>query len=944
MMTTFPRGSEWRRWDLHLHTPGTLKNDCFTGDNLANKWEQFYSDISDYINDGSSLTKDIAVIGITDYLSIDNYRKVLSDNRLPNSISLILPNVEMRMQPPANDSPINIHFIFNPAIESNIESRFFARLSFTYGDTVFSATQAELIRLGHELDNSLIDENAYKKGVEQFVPSFDKIKEVFTEDADLRDNTIIFVSNSSTDGVTGAVNHSDYFDSDSRDPQLKAFRQSVYQFVDGLFSATPSDITYFLGKKIKCPPELVISQCGSLKPCIHGCDAHENNKIFEPTQQRYCWIKSDPTFNGLKQIIYEPEERVCISDTKPQLKSSYQVIESITINHNDFQSDPIVFNDKLNCIIGGKSTGKSILLHNLARAISPKQVDEKCEIISFKSKNDKKGNHLTLELAMDTLSVRWLDGDKSTERKIVYIPQSYLNRLADSSEETTEIDNIVERILLEMKDENGNTLMEAKKKLFSKIDTLKSDNTNKLLEIIRRYDQIKQITDQINNLGGRTLVEKELEKLQKQRDELSQALNLNDDDVNSYDEALSNIERQSKIISLIEKEIKKITEITTVVQYNNELNSLSKEIMKEINSIISKIVLEANNTWNIQKAVIINNLESNKYSSVKSRNTSIEFRDKLKDTIESNNAIKELANRIAIESKKIKSIGEFEDQIAEEKNRYNSLVEEVASSYVGIRTDYESFACYINHNTPRENSDLSYDIQIPFKHDDFIAKWIEIYGTRALKSRELVDADSFVDESYSVNLIKSIIEKTLGGDLTPLRGFSSEQALRGILDDWYNIKYVTKMGNDTIAKMSPGKKALVLLKLLIELADSDCPILIDQPEDDLDNRSIYDLLIEFVRTKKVNRQIIAVTHNANIVLGADADLVIVANQDGIDSENKAKRFEYRSGSIENDYPLYTTNGSVDNGVLNRKGIQQHICDILEGGIKAFEKRKSKYHI
>jgi hypothetical protein len=75
--------------------------------------------------------------------------------------------------------------------------------------------------------------------------------------------------------------------------------------------------------------------------CIHGSDAHQNSKIFEPDDQRYCWIKADPTFNGLKQIIYEPEERVCISDSVPQTKSPYQVIESITINDDDFKLPPL---------------------------------------------------------------------------------------------------------------------------------------------------------------------------------------------------------------------------------------------------------------------------------------------------------------------------------------------------------------------------------------------------------------------------------------------------------------------------------------------------------------------------------------------------------------------------------------------------------------------------
>lgn len=65
-------------------------------------------------------------------------------------------------------------------------------------------------------------------------------------------------------------------------------------------------------------------------------------------------------------------------------------------------------------------------------------------------------------------------------------------------------------------------------------------------------------------------------------------------------------------------------------------------------------------------------------------------------------------------------------------------------------------------------------------------------------------------------------------------------------------------------QMSPGKKALVLLELLINLEENKCPILIDQPEDDLDNRSIYYDLVQFIRKKKLGRQIIVVTHNAKI--------------------------------------------------------------------------------
>ena len=151
------------------------------------------------------------------------------------------------------------------------------------------------------------------------------------------------------------------------------------------------------------------------------------------------------------------------------------------------------------------------------------------------------------------------------------------------------------------------------------------------------------------------------------------------------------------------------------------------------------------------------------------------------------------------------------------------------------------------------------------------------------------------------------------------------------------------MDNDSIDEMSPGKKALVLLQLLVDLAESECPILIDQPEDDLDNRSIFEQLIPFIKNRKIKRQIIIVTHNANIVVGADAEEVIVANQCAADSPNESCRFEYRSGSIENNLPL-DKNDTNKKGLLNQCGIQQHICDVLEGGKEAFEKRRNQYRL
>ena len=147
-MEKFTKGSEWRRWDLHIHTPETTKNDQYSGNSSDEKWKKFYEDIEKYIGDGQNATKSISVIGITDYLSVENYKKVISDNKLPGTIELVLPNVEMRMYPLSRQSAINIHFIFDPIIVDELESRFFSKMSLAHGGRSYDATKGQLIILG----------------------------------------------------------------------------------------------------------------------------------------------------------------------------------------------------------------------------------------------------------------------------------------------------------------------------------------------------------------------------------------------------------------------------------------------------------------------------------------------------------------------------------------------------------------------------------------------------------------------------------------------------------------------------------------------------------------------------------------------------------------------------------------------------------------------------
>ena len=106
---------------MHLHTPFTKKEDQYEGKTPEEKWDNFYVTVRNYVGDGTNPLKAICAIAITDYLSIDNYKKVRDDNRLPDCVKLLLPNVELRMTPIAQNSPINIHCIFSPEIANEID-------------------------------------------------------------------------------------------------------------------------------------------------------------------------------------------------------------------------------------------------------------------------------------------------------------------------------------------------------------------------------------------------------------------------------------------------------------------------------------------------------------------------------------------------------------------------------------------------------------------------------------------------------------------------------------------------------------------------------------------------------------------------------------------------------------------------------------------------------
>lgn len=171
--------------------------------------------------------------------------------------------------------------------------------------------------------------------------------------------------------------------------------------------------------------------------------------------------------------------------------------------------------------------------------------------------------------------------------------------------------------------------------------------------------------------------------------------------------------------------------------------------------------------------------------------------------------------------------------------------------------------------------------------------------------------------------------------------YKSQDILERLIGDYFDVTFNVEANGDRLESMSPGKRGMVLLQLLLEKSKAQHPILLDQPEDNLDNRTIFSELRTALRRKKTTRQIIIVTHDPNLVVAADAESVIVANQNGQReaAENTLHRFDYTSGALENSFLA-----PDQNGILNQKGIREHVCELLEGGEEAFRSRQRKYSL
>lgn len=931
------RGSEWRRWDFHLHTPFTKKNDLYSG-NGDEKWTQFYADVISYIGDGSDPQRKIAAVGITDYFSIENYKKIKADGILDKYIDFIFPNIELRCLPLKDGVMMNVHLLINPTFVDKVDTVVLSNLKYKFSTGEYCARKEDLIRYGKDLDPTLDDYHAYIKGVDNFHINFDDITSLFSNHPECQENILVLLPNRSTDGASAVANPN----SPSQDlVDLFEYRKDLYRVTNLILSATPSDIAYFSGLKGTKPERLI--------PCVWGCDAHKNTAIFEPldndqkSTKRYCWIKADPSWEGLKQTLFEPTERVKIQEFCPADRiDTYRIIDRIIIEDDNiphrFSNEAIKINENLTCIIGLKSTGKSVLLQNIAHAIDPVEVDSRLEAIY---QNKKRA-------WIFPVKVYWKDGtvsynDSDDDKKIVYIPQSYLNKLMDANSEKTEIDTIIENIICQNKD-----FCQLQKLFDTKLIEIKKQIEAQILELVYKRKELDVQNAAIKELGKKDSIVNNIKALKEKKETLVKALHISQEDIEKYNAAVNNkhcIEQEIERLLFDKQSIDLDDPIVVKTSFEVILDT---QIKKSIDSIISEITNQSNMIWREKKSILLQQINQRVTTLKNNLHECTVIIESLQPMIDDNAEVKKIEANLRLEELNLEKICKENEKLLNIEKEMNSIIATILSLTTARESEYDEFAEHFKTITFKDTNENFKIIAIKRRRrtifNDTISK---VFTQSALKSihngafRNITDDNFILEAEFDEACKESFIKAILSNDTQKvlLSKYDKEHALQELLSDFDNIIYTVEMDGDLIENMSPGKKALVLLKLLISHDESKCPILLDQPEDDLDNLSIVSELVSFIRTRKQDRQIILVTHNANLVLGCDAEEVIVANQQIAGNsltKNESFRFEYRSGSIEN---ITITNPET---FLGTKGIQNHICNILEGGKEAFIARKNKY--
>lgn len=964
------QGATWRRWDLHVHTPESVIGSRSATNSYYGNWDEYLD-----VLEQKALHHNISVIGVTDYWSIEGYKRLFKEKKAGrlSSVDLLIPNIECRfaLQTQAGKS-FNIHLLIDPTPKPNeaddahikeIEAALkHLRFEVEKGKK-FSCTQDDLRSLGEFMESSPTDaKGRLKLGTEQFKPSHDVFLKWLDNEAGqwLKSRTLLAVANGS-DGITGLTQSSG----------LTALQGRLQQWADLVFSGSDRDREHYL-------------QLPKPKPCIHGCDAQA---VFEPVDQKYCWIKSDPTFVGFRQILREPQERIWIGSTKPGPTDPAKIIERVSLSGNAwFETTDITLNSALVAVVGEKGAGKTAIGELIARAAGVKisELRSGNHSQTFVGRAGKSLNGLSVTLG-------WGDGSKtsfkvgddsmSLTERVRYLSQDFVERLCSEDHSGDSLVSELEKMVF-------NHLPVEKRLQCATFSELRNKHTAAMVtRKVDLQDEIKILNEKIDNaekeIESKHRLEAETAELQVEIVRLKLLLEEAQSSINPT--ALARLEKAATINQKLESELSELNEQRSQLKNAFEAYELFKRrtfiAFSELETQLIRAGIDQESIATFKPsfqgsvvlvfAKLLEKVEANITAlgatssddgdgltpgtrsdaalelAAAQQEVSIDMQVKAK-VLKLREQISDNEQRAGSGQKRLERLTAIELDIAEQKERrlecYRKVLKTLQDEAEVLKVLYSPLTQQIAERLAEtETEEFSVGVRPRSNWKGWLEKCPDFFDRRKPSNVNLTDErvkqlnEALLTDETGNELIAVI--KTLDAELGSRE--EMEQRLRtGFktqdVSDWLfdttgiSVSYVLEYGGVELSHQSPGTRGIVLLLLYLLVDDKDNrPLIIDQPEGNLDNSSVAKALVPFIRTSKRERQIIIVSHNPNLVVVTDAEQIIISTAT-------------RPTGL--DHPVLSYSGGAFEAIEGESSPHEETIRILEGGRAPFGQRTEGYKI
>lgn len=872
--------------------------------------------------------------------------------------------------------------------------RFLLEFEFPYQGENFRCHRDDLIRLGKKHKPEQQDsESARSIGANQFKVSLEQLKAALGKHDWVKRNALIAVAGGQKDGTSGLRDASDSW---------AAHRKNIEHLAHIIFDSNPKQIRFWLGQGALTVQELD-AQYNGRKPCLHGSDAHATDTVGAPDRERYCWIKGDLTFESLRQACLEPEERVLIAPEARRGSLESHTIAALTVSGAPWLKKSVVpLNAGLVAVIGARGSGKTALADLVAAGGYGLSSHLNKESFVFRAKQhlDACETQLTWENGETTGDVvSQADmADILYNPHVQYLSQQFVNRLCSAEDSSNPLNAEIERVIFNAHPRDDRLGASN----FQELLELKLAGSRQKRR--RHQETLRKASADLTEERTRKA---SLAGLRKDRAERAKAIEQDKLDRKSL-VSRGNEQRAQRLEVVSHAAEQKRLSVERAKRRRQTLIDLKSDVddfrIRRAPALLAELQEERPDTglsdadWSEFKVEFSGNVDKVLADRLRAAQTLIQtlqgppLQSPLADTdADADPNIPLIAEHLKLELQPLslldQEVAHLNRLVGADKNkvkRYTSLSDKIAKAEAALGKLDEQIK-------RAEESDTKILVLVQQRRDAYAGVFEAIVEEerelqnlyRPIQARIASDTGSMARLGFTVKRNVDIGKWASAGEALldlrsgPFRGRgqlrlaaentltatwqtgssaeassvlfdfvkSNEDNLRahqpddlefrewaGRISDWlYSTDHITVSYNlqydgADIEQLSPGTRGIVLLLLYLSIdAEDDRPLIIDQPEENLDPQSVFEELVARFREAKKRRQIIIVTHNANLVVNTDADQVIVASC-GRHHVNQLPEITYECGGLEN--PL----------------IRRRVCEILEGGERAFKERAKRLRV